>query len=461
MDETPLLDQFVGFLAEAKAVFKDPRTARRVCEMGVACIAADSPKTITSLVEFNGTHGSLELNRGDWSASYRMLSTGKWEQEELSWALLDMALGFVGPGEPIVVLVDDTILRKTGHCVLGCAYARDPLSPPFQTNLVWGQRTLCVSILIRSSATSAYRSVPLFFQLTPAVRFPSKASPEERASLVELRKKNRMSVAARALVDRIRARLDEIGLGGRKLVVCGDGSFANRAFMYAPPHDTAMVCRCRNDLRLFRPLATDERRGRRVYGERLQTPAEFARDPGRPEEALEFGVMHQHARVSCRTMGDVRWPTALKRQPCSILVVRGQCYRKHGRRRTTEPAFLVMTGDVEGLGGTPDGAVRRATLLEAYLLRWEIEVGFRDQKNWLGVGKAQVRNAVSVKRTPAFMSASYAMLLMAAMKAFDDKRTSHFRPLPKWRSVAPQRPSIRDLVERLRREVRIRGRVAG
>ena len=465
MDGTPLLDQFLVLLDGVKGVFKDSRTREHVREMGVAGIAADGPKTITSLVEFNGRHGSPALNHENWSASYRMLSTAKWDQTALSWSLLDMALGFVGEGEPVILAVDDTLLRKTGHRVPGCAYARDPLSPPFQANLVWGQRMLCVSILIRSSGTSAYRSIPLFFIHTPSVRIPAGASDEEKASLVEFQRKSRMSVVARSVVDMVRRRLDEKGMSGRKLVVCGDASFANRAFMHDPPHDTAMVCRCRSDLRLLRPLRKEERKGKMLYGERLPTPAEFGRDGGQPEETLDCGVMHQHAKVSCRVMNDVRWPTALKNQACAVVVVSGQHYRKYGKRQHTEPACLVMTGDVEGLPDDRDAADEMADgvpcekLIEAYLLRWEIEVGFRDQKNWLGVGKAQVRNEVSVRRTPAFMSACYAMLLMAAMRAFDDKRTADFGPLPKWRTVAPLRPSIRYLVRLLRKEVLEIGRV--
>ena len=86
-------------------------------------------------------------------------------------------------------------------------------------------------------------------------------------------------------------------------------------------------------------------------------------------------------------------------------------------------------------------------------------MGFRDQKNWLGIGKAQVRNRASVRKTPAFMSACYSMLLMSSMRAFDDKRTAAFDMLPKWRTVAPQRPSIRDLTRLLRKEVIELGRV--
>ena len=451
-----LLGQFLWYLDDVKAVFHDPRSRRRVCEMGVASVAAAGPKTITSLVEFNAEHGNPELNHGDWSASYRLLSTCKWSLKELSWVLLDQASGFVGADEPLMLAIDDTLLRKTGHRISGCAYARDPLSPPFQANLVWGQRFLCVSALVRGSAGSAYRAVPVFFLHVPCVRIPADATPEEREKLVEMKRKNRMSAVARRLVEAIRGRLDEIGQAGRRLVVCADASFANREFLMDPPHGTAMVCRCRSDLRLVRPLGEGERSGKRVYGERLPTPDDMHRDAGVPERRLECGVMHQRASISYKCMEDVRWPTALKRQPCSVYSISGQHYRKYGRRQHTHPAFLVMTGDV-GMGGA--AGVDPRILLEAYLLRWEIEVAFRDQKNWLGVGKAQVRRPASVRRTPAFMSACYSILLMSSMRAFADRRTDAFGQLPRWRTVAPLRPSIRDLTGLLRKEVIELGRI--
>ncbi len=451
-----LLTHFLWYLNMARAIFNDLRSRRRVFEMGVASIVAARPKTITNLVEFNATHGNPALNHGNWSASYRLLSTCKWKLEELSWVLLDSALEFIGADEPVMIAVDDTLLRKTGRRIGGCAYARDPLSPPFQANLVWGQRILCVSVLVRSSAASAYRAVPVFFLHVPPVKIPAGASPEEQEKLVEMRKKSRMSAVARTLVEAIRRHLDENGLKGKKLVVCADASFANRAFLYEAPGGTAAVCRCRSDLRLVRPLREEERVGKRLYGERLPTPDEMHRDEGVAERRLECGAMHQHASITYKSMEDVRWPTALRNQPCSVYAIRGQYYRKYGKRQHTQPAFLVMTGNVatSGAAGVPP-----ETMLEAYLLRWEIEVGFRDQKNWLGIGKAQVRNKDSVKKTPAFMSACYAMLLMASMKAFDDRRTSAFDPLPKWRTVAPQRPSIRDLVRQLLKEVLALGKV--
>ena len=224
METSMLLSQFLWYLNMAMAVFKDARSKMHVCEMGVASIVAACPKTITSLVEFNAEHGNPALNHGNWSASYRLLSTCKWKLEELSWVLLDSALEFIGADEPVMLAIDDTLLRKTGRRIRGCAYARDPLSPPFQANLVWGQRILCVSVLVRGSSTSAYRAVPVFFLHVPSVKIPANASEEELEKLVEMRKKNKMAAVARGLVEAIRKHLDENGLSGKKLVVCADGS---------------------------------------------------------------------------------------------------------------------------------------------------------------------------------------------------------------------------------------------
>jgi len=37
---------------------------------------------------------------------------------------------------PLVVAMDDSLLRKTGRKVCGVRYLRDPMSPPFHVNFV-------------------------------------------------------------------------------------------------------------------------------------------------------------------------------------------------------------------------------------------------------------------------------------------------------------------------------------
>jgi hypothetical protein len=67
----------------------------------------------------------------------------------------------------------------------------------------------------------------------------------------------------------------------------------------------------------------------------------------------------------------------------------------------------------------------------AYLWRWEIEVNFREEKSILGCGQAQVRNPNSAQIVPAFISAIYAMLHLAAHRAFKSD-PNQILPRPKW-----------------------------
>jgi len=62
------------------------------------------------------------------------------------------------------------------------------------------------------------------------------------------------------------------------------------------------------------------------------------------------------------------------------------------------------------------------------------------------------RSNKSVPRQPAFIAASYRLLLLAGLKEFGPGRTHDFVPLPKW-SKRATRPSALDLITLLRKEI--------
>jgi len=64
-----------------------------------------------------------------------------------------------------------------------------------------------------------------------------------------------------------------------------------------------------------------------------------------------------------------------------------------------QPAFLI--------GTDPDLAVEK--FVQLYLWRWGIEVDFREEKQLLGLGEAQVRTPASNQELPAMVVASYAL----------------------------------------------------
>ena len=78
----------------------------------------------------------------------------------------------------------------------------------------------------------------------------------------------------------------------------------------------------------------------------------------------------------------------------------------------------------------------------------------RDEKTILGAGQAQVCNENSVQNIPATAVAAFAMLHLAAIKAYGQGGKPTAIPETKWRKTSKkQRPSTQDLINELRREL--------
>jgi hypothetical protein len=118
---------------------------------------------------------------------------------------------------------------------------------------------------------------------------------------------------------------------------------------------------------------------------------------------------------------------------------------------------LLGGGDDHGI---PEGELPADTelpleeIIQEYVWRWDIEVNHRDEKTILGVGQAQVRNPNSAENLPATAVAAYAMLHIAAIKAFGKGGKPAVIPEAKWRRPHKKiRPSMQDLINELRREL--------
>ena len=139
-----------------------------------------------------------------------------------------------------------------------------------------------------------------------------------------------------------------------------------------------------------------------------------------------------------------RWPKGGRRRRLRLIILAPTPYRNspNGRTNYRQPAYLLTT----------DLKRPASEIIQCYLDRWQIEVNQREEKSQFGVGDAQVRNAKSVPRQPAFIVAVYAMMLLAEQKAYGSQRGEAYVPLPKWRRGA-RRPSCLDIVSQLRREM--------
>ena len=422
------------------AIF-DPRPRRTVIPLALGLLCGDKPKTITSALGFLGRE-----QQSGWSNEYRLLSQAHWDDETFFDPVLAVALRLHGdPAAPLFFAQDDTLVRKSGKNIPGTAYARDPLSPPFCVNLVLGQRFLQTSFLLRApGATAPGRGIPLSFRPAPPLPAPPRSSAAVKAQCREQRKKHNLSTIAVADLHRSRQRVDRLGGADRLIITAVDGSFTNQTYLRQRPDRTAIVGRARKDAQLRDYLPPPQRVGNRKYGPRRFTPSQVLHDDAVPFQTFPVFVAGQQRELHYKCVRNVCWPKGTLGQPLTLIVIKAPAYRlrKNSKLLYRQPAFLLVT----------DPTLAPELAIEAYLARWEIEVNFREEKHTLGVGQAQVWNDRSVQRTPAFLVAGYAALLLASVQTFGDKRTAAFASLPKWRNILPQRPSLRDLIRMLRKE---------
>lgn len=439
-----LVAAFEQLLLATQDVFCQQRTFAHVYQLAYGFISAWGRRTISRVL--CACHSQFE----DWSASYRVFSRSPWKPNDLFQPVLTTCLRQSSSNNPFVVAVDDTTIKKTGRCIPGVRYCRDPMSPPFHMNLQRGQRFIQASAILRPEGLSGpARAIPIRFHPAPPPAKPGKKAGEVAwAAYREAQKTRNLSCQAASLIEDIRESVTQAGYEDRSLLIAVDGSYCNRNILRNLPGNVQVVARARGDVNLFLPPSEEDRsaRGRRSkYGTPLEKPKEILVNDDFPWlQTPIFGAGRIH-NLRYKTVPEVLWRSGTLTKPLRLIIIAPLRYRPTAKHRLLyrEPAYLLTT----------DFTTPVETLIQAYFDRWEIEVNHRDEKSLLGVGQAQVWSVKSAFRVPQFQVAIYAMLLLAALIAYGPKRTNHYLPLPKWRKQEERRPSTLDILALLREEL--------
>ena len=361
----------------------------------------------------------------DWSSAYRLFERERFDREALFAPVRREVIERLGKEEPLVIMMDDTLIRKRGRKVHGTGWKRDPLGPSFCTNFVWGQRFLQVSAALPDPAMiGRARGIPI--DLTHA---PSPVKPGKRASDVAWKEYRlqqqamKVSSIGAARITEIRKQLDQDD-ADRRLIVSIDGGFTNRAVFRNIPQNTVAIGRIRKDAKLFlapEKTITPRRGRRRWYGVPLPTPEQIRQDKSITWETVEAFAAGKTHSFEVKTLAAVRW-LGSGDSDSRLVVIRPLAYRpkKGSRLLYRNPVYLLCT----------DPELPLAKLLQSYLWRWEVELNFRDEKTVMGVGEAQVRTKAAVEAVPAFVVAAYAFLLLAGTEG---NKEGQALPQPKWR----------------------------
>ena len=419
-----------------RLAFPQARTHRRAMQHAMALPCVMGRRTITR------TLCALGRTERDWSADYKIFSRCRWQAEHLFQPVIDEYLERYGQG-PVTVAIDDTKLRKTGKKIPGASWQRDPLSPPFHLNFLYGLRFLQASLLFAHYREGDFppRAIPVRFQEAAVLKKPGKrASDDQLQKYKELKQLQNLSTQTLTLLQGLRESLDSRGGAGRLLLMVGDGSFCNKTMFRAQRDRTELLARCRKDARLCLPAPVGERR---KYDQKVFTPAQVRQQQDLPWQQVQVYLGGKRRLVKYKELQGVLWKRGAGTSALRLLVIAPVPYKlsKHARTNYREPAYFLSS----------DLLTKTKLLVQACFDRWQIEVNHRDEKDILGVGQAQVRAVQSVPRHPALAVAAYSMLLLAALREFGPGRTDNYLLHPVWRKDS-KRPSFLDIVTLLRKE---------
>lgn len=426
-----------SIFSECQFCFKQLRTWKKAGKLLDGVLSCMGRHTVTGWLTSCGDQFK------DWTSAYRLFRGDRMDINGIFGVIRRKVIGLSVSDLPYVFAhMDDTLLRKKGRKVFGGRWMRDPLGPPFQANLVWGQRFIQISLsLFEKIGPVQSRAIPIDLHHCPSVKKPGKSGTEsDWKQFRETQKKAKLSVIGAERIRMLRDNIDQDGFKDKQLILSVDGSYTNETVLRNLPQRTVLIGRIRKDSSLYLPAeaSTSGGRGRKkVYGESLPTPEQIRQSNEHAWVRVKAWAAGKEHDFDLKVISRVRWRKAGKRD-LKLVIVRPVSYRKTAKSKLLyrDPAYLICS----------DPELDLATLLQAYLWRWEIEVNFKDQKTLLGCGQAQVRTQEACSKVPGFLTAVYSMLLIASIMA-----KKQVLPRPKWYKVTKSiRTTTGDLINQFR-----------
>ena len=317
----------------------------------------------------------------------------------------------VPDGEPVEVLIDDTLLRRRGKKVWAASWFHDGSAQgPAKTG--YGNNWVVLAVRVRLPMISRPVAVPAMAKLV--IKGTSSAS---RLWL------------ARRMVTRLARELP-----GRRISVTADSAYAGRELKQLPDGVTWTTrLRANAALHALPPARTGKRGRPPKKGDRLPSLAKIA-------AAAAF------SQVTVTRYGKTE-TIAIHAFTCLWYSVAG-----------TAPVTVILIRDKSETGCdlalvTTETALDSARVIERYAARWAIEVAIEDAKQLFGTGQARNRTARAVERTIPFMLACQAITVCWYATAGHHPADAEARRLNAPWYTAKTEPSTADMTAKLRRVI--------
>jgi hypothetical protein len=424
---------FTELLAAFRGCFTAPSYAN-FCALMLGWVHCLGRHTITAVALASGVLGRRHI-----SALHRFFGRARWELDAVGRVAFELALQGYPTDQPVLLVLDDTLARKSGKCVSLASMHHDPLlSSPGKGFCSFGHVwvTLAVWRSLPMQPERGY-ALPVACRLFVGSRHGGQRDAVSRRTAGRRQRSAQLAAdgtPTRTKLELARELLEVVSSWApeRTFYVVADSLYAGRAVLEHRPANVELISRLRLDAALWTPPAPRRpgQTGRpRRRGNRLPSP-----------QALAATRRHWH-RLSLTLYGravsplvfrlTALWYIAQRSQPVRIVVVRDPT----GRRR--DEAFFCT-----------DCRASAAMILTSYARRWTLEVAFHDAKQCLGFEDPQNQTPEAVRRTAPLAFVSYDLVLLSAASCARQGQPVHWIHRPWYRSKSA--PSFADMLTAVR-----------
>ena len=384
-------------------------------------ILTTSQRTVTSALRVVG----LSAER-HFQTYHRVLNRATWSSLALSRVLLDLLLTTFAPLGPVLVGMDDTIERRRGAQIKAKGIYRDPIRSSHSHFVkASGLRWLSLMLLVPIPWAERVWALPFLTVLAPSERYYSHRQ----------RGHKKLTDWARQLLVQLRRWLPQ-----RRLVVVADSSFAVLALLARLrqlPQPISMIVRFRLDAALYEPAPPRQphQKGRpRLKGQRLPTLTQVAAHP-----------LTRWQRV---TLPD--WYGEGRR---TIEIVSSTAVWCHSGQPVV-PIRWVLIRDPKGKFKTQallstDLNIKTLQILQWFIMRWQLEVTFREVRQHLGVETQRQWNDKAILRTTPALLALFSVITLLAHHHVQQRRL----PVRRAAWYVKPRPTFSDAVAVVRQHL--------
>lgn len=349
--------------------------------------------------------------RGHFSNYHRFFSRTRFDLDSLALVLCDLVIACVPRSGPVVLAIDDTLVRRWGPRVWSRGCYRDAVrSSHKHTIKSFGHRWMIFCVVLKMPLCKTLWALPI-----RAVLYNSE-KVDARIERLHQPKAQLIWQILQQLLDRFPE---------RKFIVTGDGGIAI--------HELALWCRARRgritligrlrgDANLYGPATRKNQCGTiKRKGSKLPKPQDVIQDPGRRKTACVGGKDRTFVDDSCLWYNQhTKDPQG---KPDTVVSIRWVgVVGEAGRSRPAQHHYFYST----------DPAMPPEQVIAYYTMRWPIEVCFADARQWIGLESTREWCESSVKRMVPLqlgLMSLISLLWKAEVEATTpQKRQEQFRP---------------------------------